>query len=44
LAYTGFLACLELQPEEASLRFDLAKIDLGTRALRCRHGSLECRL
>ena len=28
LAYTGFLACLELQPEEASLRFDLAKIDL----------------
>ena len=28
LAYTGFLACLELQPEETSLRFDLAKIDL----------------
>ena len=28
LAYTGFLACLELQPEEVSLRFDLAKIDL----------------
>lgn len=28
LAYTGFLSCLELQPEEAALRFDLAKIDL----------------
>lgn len=28
LAYTGFLSCLELQPEEAALRFDLAKIDV----------------
>ena len=28
LAYTGFLSCLELEPEETALRFDLAKIDL----------------
>jgi len=28
LAYTSFLACLDMQPEEYALRFDLAKIDL----------------
>lgn len=28
LAYTSFLACLDMQPEEQALRFDLAKIDL----------------
>ena len=28
LAYTSFLACLEKQPEEHALHFDLAKIDL----------------
>ena len=28
LAYTSFLACLDMQPEERALHFDLAKIDL----------------
>ncbi len=28
LAYTSFLACLDMQPAERALRFDLAKIDL----------------
>ena len=28
LAYTSFLACWDMQPEELALRFDLAKIDL----------------
>ena len=28
LAYTSFLACLDMQPEEHALHFDLAKIDL----------------
>ncbi|MAI24310.1 MAG: hypothetical protein CL828_09645 [Crocinitomicaceae bacterium] len=28
LAYTSFLACLDMQPEERALYFDLAKIDL----------------
>ena len=28
LAYTSFLGCLEMQPEERALYFDLAKIDL----------------
>jgi len=29
LAYTGFLACLDMEPEERALHFDLAKIDLA---------------
>lgn len=29
LAYSSFLSCLELEPEEGSLHFDLAKIDLS---------------
>jgi tetratricopeptide (TPR) repeat protein len=28
LAYTSFMACLDMQPEERALHFDLAKIDL----------------
>lgn len=28
LAYTSFLACLDMEPEEQALHFDLAKIDL----------------
>jgi tetratricopeptide (TPR) repeat protein len=29
LAYTSFLACLDMEPEEQALHFDLAKIDLA---------------
>lgn len=28
LAYSGFLSCLDMEPEERALHFDLAKIDL----------------
>ena len=38
LAYSSFLSCLELEPEEGSLHFDLAKIDLS---LERHEGAME---
>ena len=41
LAYTDFLSCLELEPEEAALRFDLAKIDLELERYESALGHLD---